>query len=129
MFSVPITKYEKARIIGVRATHIANGSKICTDIGNLTDPLQIAMKEFDEGTIPISIKRTLPNGKQYIVHIRKKTIPSEKLEGLTASDSTKGFEEFKEDTKSDSVEDVRKKLKKMKLSETEENVKHNRKRK
>jgi DNA-directed RNA polymerase subunit K/omega len=65
----PITKYEKARIIGVRATQISNGSKIKTDITGMTDPLKMAEKEFNEGTIPICIIRTLPNGQKLKISI------------------------------------------------------------
>lgn len=59
-----ITKYEKVRIIGLRATQLANGSKPKTDIGDLIDPLKIAEKEFKEGVIPLNIIRTLPNGEK-----------------------------------------------------------------
>jgi DNA-directed RNA polymerase subunit K/omega len=57
-----ISKYEKARIIGTRATHISNGAKPKTDIGKLIDPVKIAEKEFNEGTIPIDLIRNFPNG-------------------------------------------------------------------
>lgn len=59
-----ISKYEKARIIGSRATHISNGAKIMTNIGNLRDPVKIAEKEFNEGVIPINLIRNFPNGKK-----------------------------------------------------------------
>jgi len=66
-----ITKYEKTRILGVRATQLSNGAKPMTQIGNLRDPLKIAEKEYKEGTIPISIIRTFPNGQQVQVNILK----------------------------------------------------------
>lgn len=69
--NVPITKYEKVRIIGLRATQLANGAKPTTDIGNLTNPLKIAEKEYLEGTIPIGIIRTLPNGQKIQISIKK----------------------------------------------------------
>lgn len=68
---VPITKYEKVRVIGLRATQLSNGAKPTTDIGNLTSPLKIAEKEYNEGTIPIGIIRTLPNGQKIRVNITK----------------------------------------------------------
>ena len=58
-----LTKYEKTRIIGVRATQIAGGAPSTVDIGKLTDALKIAMKEFDEGKIPLIITRRFPDGK------------------------------------------------------------------
>ena len=67
-----ITKFEKTRILGLRATQISNGSKPMVDVGNLMDPLKIAEKEYYSGKIPISIIRTLPNGKK----IRLDIVPS-----------------------------------------------------
>jgi len=61
---ITVTKYEKARILGWRAAQISNGAHVMTEIGDLRDPLQIAIKEYKEGVIPINIIRTLPNGKK-----------------------------------------------------------------
>lgn len=67
-----ITKYEKVRIIGVRATQLSLGAKPLIDVSNMTDILKIAQKEFEMGVIPISIIRTYPNGKKVRVDILKK---------------------------------------------------------
>lgn len=67
-----ITKYEKVRIIGVRATQLSMGAKPLIDVSNMTDILKIAEKEFEMGVIPISIIRTYPNGKKVRVDILKK---------------------------------------------------------
>jgi len=67
-----ITKYEKVRIIGVRATQLSMGAKPLIDVSNMTDILKIAEKEFEIGVIPISIIRTYPNGKKVRVDILKK---------------------------------------------------------
>lgn len=72
MSFVPITKYEKAKIIGTRATQIANGAKILTDYKGLHEPISIALKEFNEGMIPINIIRVYPNGKTYRLTIKPK---------------------------------------------------------
>lgn len=66
---IPITTYEKARLIGTRATQIANGAEPTTNVGKLYDPIQIALKEYEEGTIPINIIRTLPDGTKVRVRI------------------------------------------------------------
>lgn len=58
-----MTKYEKAHILGVRAMQIAKNAPIFTDIGDLTDPLKIAIKELNEKKIPFIIKRRMPDGK------------------------------------------------------------------
>lgn len=65
----PLTKYEKCKIISTRATQIANGAKILVKHDDLHDPIDIALREFYAGIIPISIKRALPNGEQYRVDI------------------------------------------------------------
>ena len=57
-----LTKYEKARIIGMRATQIAKGSPALVDVGDLEDPIDIALKELMERKIPYIIRRPLPNG-------------------------------------------------------------------
>jgi DNA-directed RNA polymerase subunit K len=50
------TKYEKARIIGARALQISMGAPVLikTDI---TDPLEIALIEFEKDAIPITVRR------------------------------------------------------------------------
>lgn len=69
-YNIPITKYEKVRVIGLRATQIANGSKPLVDVENMIDPLQMAEKEFNCGKIPINIIRKLPNGRKISVNIK-----------------------------------------------------------
>lgn len=53
------TRFEKARIIGARALQISMGApptltKIPKEI---IDPVEIAMLEFNEDAIPITVKR------------------------------------------------------------------------
>lgn len=57
-----ITKNEKVRLIGTRATQLSEGAKPTVDIKDMIDPLKIAEKEYDMGTIPLSIIRTMPGG-------------------------------------------------------------------
>jgi len=60
------TKYEKARIIGSRALQLAMGAPLLIkmdkkDFENIKySPVEIAKREFDEGILPITIKRPLP---------------------------------------------------------------------
>lgn len=59
MIFMTFTKFEKARIIGARALQIAMGAPVIIDVpGHLIDPVDIAMLEFDNNVIPITIKRT-----------------------------------------------------------------------
>jgi DNA-directed RNA polymerase subunit K len=52
------TRFEKARIIGARALQISMGAPVLTKIPDeLIDPIDIAMKEFDENALPITVKR------------------------------------------------------------------------
>ncbi|HDQ59921.1 MAG TPA: DNA-directed RNA polymerase subunit K [Candidatus Woesearchaeota archaeon] len=55
-----LTRYEKARIIGARALQISMGAPILTDRKNEMNPIDIAKKEFAENSIPITIKRDMP---------------------------------------------------------------------
>ena len=57
-----ITKYEKARILGIRATQISMNSPVMVNTDGITDPLKIAIKEFQEKKIPLIIRRYLPSG-------------------------------------------------------------------
>ena len=61
-----LTTNEQTRIISTRATEICNGADANVDVGNLTRPIDIALKELEEGVIPYLIKRPLSNdGKLY----------------------------------------------------------------
>jgi DNA-directed RNA polymerase I, II, and III subunit RPABC2 len=58
-----ITKYEKTRILGERASQLNSGAKALVEVDNdVIDGYIIALKEFDEKKIPFIIKRPLPNG-------------------------------------------------------------------
>ncbi len=60
------TKYERARIIGARALQIAMGAPILLkmkkeDFERMKyNPINIARKEFEDGILPLSVKRPLP---------------------------------------------------------------------
>jgi len=59
-----LTKYEKARIIGVRASQINSGAKVLVKTHKSTfDGYIIAEQELHENKIPFIIKRPLPTGK------------------------------------------------------------------
>jgi len=53
------TRFEKARIIGARALQISMGAPTVLAVipKETIDPVEIAMLEYDEGAIPISVKR------------------------------------------------------------------------
>jgi len=57
--TVTYTRFEKARIIGARALQLSMGApSILAEIPkDIIDPVEIAMLEYDEGAIPITVKR------------------------------------------------------------------------
>lgn len=63
---ITYTKYEKARMIGSRALQLSMGAPFLLklskkDLKSLNyNPINIASKEFDEGVIPITVKRPIP---------------------------------------------------------------------
>ena len=58
-----MTKYEKARIIGLRTQQLINNSQALVDTRGLKSYLEIAEKELKEKKMPFIIKRKLPNNK------------------------------------------------------------------
>ncbi len=57
-----ITRFEKARIVGARALQISMGAPILVDAADNTNPIDIAVSELDASVLPITIRRTLPDG-------------------------------------------------------------------
>ncbi len=58
-----LTRFERARIVGARALQISMGAPILMQVPvTRVGPIDIAMKELESGILPITIRRTLPNG-------------------------------------------------------------------
>ncbi|MEM2319990.1 MAG: DNA-directed RNA polymerase subunit K, partial [Candidatus Bathyarchaeia archaeon] len=58
-----LTRFEKARVVGARALQISMGAPILIDLTEgCTSPIDIALKELEAGVLPITIRRTLPDG-------------------------------------------------------------------
>jgi len=61
------TKYEKARLIGSRALQISMGAPILIKLTPKQleevrfNPIEIAKLEFEEGVLPIGVKRLMPH--------------------------------------------------------------------
>jgi len=72
-----LSKYEKARIIGVRANQLANGAPSTVDIGDLDNAFDIAEKEFVERKIPLIVKRKFPNGDVKDIKLYKENVENE----------------------------------------------------
>lgn len=60
------SKYEKARMIGSRALQIAMGAPFLLKMSDEDlhevkfNPIEIARREYNEGVIPITVRRPLP---------------------------------------------------------------------
>lgn len=59
-----LTKYEKTRIVGIRAQQLSRGAIALVDTYGLIRTIDIAEKELLERKLPLMIKRILP-GKKY----------------------------------------------------------------
>lgn len=58
-----LTRYEKAKIIGVRAKQLNNGADAFIDVpNNMINGLTIADEELKQKKIPFIIRRPMPNG-------------------------------------------------------------------
>lgn len=59
-----LTKYEKARILGIRALQLSRGAPPMISVTtNLTHVMDIAEEELKQNKLPFIIRRPLPNGK------------------------------------------------------------------
>lgn len=66
-----LTRFEKARIVGARSLQLAMGAPAFVPIEKgLRDPIGIATTELESEALPISIRRTLPNGTHQDIPIR-----------------------------------------------------------
>ena len=55
------TRFERARIVGARALQIAMGAPVLIELNSpIINPVDIAIKEYREGVIPITVKRVVP---------------------------------------------------------------------
>lgn len=58
-----LTRFEKARIVGARAMQISMGAPVLLDVDvKEISPISIALMELKEKVLPISIRRSLPDG-------------------------------------------------------------------
>ena len=85
---IEFSKYERARIIGARGLQISMDAPLLTDMkkdeleGVNYDPLRIAEKELNDGVLPISVNRPMPEK-------REEPLEKIKIEETKVSDATK----------------------------------------
>jgi DNA-directed RNA polymerase I, II, and III subunit RPABC2 len=57
-----MTRFERAKVLSMRAEQIANGTQPFVERIDGESPLEIAEREFAAGRIPFLIRRFIPNG-------------------------------------------------------------------
>jgi DNA-directed RNA polymerase I, II, and III subunit RPABC2 len=58
-----LTRFERARVVGARALQIAMGAPILIEPPDRPlSAIDIALQELEAGVLPITIRRTLPDG-------------------------------------------------------------------
>jgi len=58
-----LTRFEKARIVGARALQLSTGAPLLIKPPKgVTDPVDLAVVELKKGILPITIRRSLPDG-------------------------------------------------------------------
>jgi DNA-directed RNA polymerase I, II, and III subunit RPABC2 len=66
-----LTRFEKARIVGARSLQISMGAPILVEVSEgFSSPIDIALKELEIGILPITIRRTLPDGTSEDIPIK-----------------------------------------------------------
>lgn len=58
-----LTRFERARVIGLRALQLTLGAPPLIDLGDAPwDPLEVATRELENRLLPLSLRRTFPDG-------------------------------------------------------------------
>ena len=58
-----LTRFERARIVGARALQVSLGAPILTPLlAGVSGAIDIAIEELKEGVLPMTVRRTLPDG-------------------------------------------------------------------
>jgi len=66
-----LTRFERARVVGARALQISMGAPVLIDVSQSSkSPIDIALLELEQGVLPISIRRTLPDGESQNIPLR-----------------------------------------------------------
>ena len=95
-----LTKFEIARIIGVRAMQLSNGAKTTINT-KLTNVLDIATEEYRLQKIPFVVMRKLPNG--VVIKLTTGRVNNKKTEVKEEDEEEEYGEE--EDDKDDKEDD------------------------
>jgi DNA-directed RNA polymerases I, II, and III subunit RPABC2 len=73
-----LTRFERARVVGARALQVSMGAPVLLDLKDPTlSPIDIALMELEEGVLPISIRRALPDGTNQNIPLKWLLHPEE----------------------------------------------------
>lgn len=70
-----MSKFEYTEAISIRAQQLQKGGKPFTDVGELTDPLEIAEKEIKDKRCPLDVVRMITDKIGEKWHINELAIP------------------------------------------------------
>jgi DNA-directed RNA polymerase I, II, and III subunit RPABC2 len=74
-----LTRFERARITGARALQVSLGAPILVELPpRVSNPIEIALAELKEGVLPMTIRRTLPDGSYQDISLVDLMPPKEK---------------------------------------------------
>jgi DNA-directed RNA polymerases I, II, and III subunit RPABC2 len=66
-----LTRFEKARVVGARSLQLAMGAPAFVPVDEtIRDSIALAMTELASDALPISIRRSLPNGHSQDIPIK-----------------------------------------------------------
>ena len=65
-----MTRFEIARIVGARALQLSLGAPVLVELPpGISDPIEVAIIELRERILPMTIRRTLPEGSYQDISI------------------------------------------------------------
>jgi len=67
----PLTRYERARIIGGRALQLSLGAFPLVEVKPGDTPIDIAQRELEAGVLPVIIRRKKPDGTHVDVPLKE----------------------------------------------------------
>lgn len=74
-----MTRFELCEIVSIRAKQLEKGHKVFTDIGELTNPIDIAKKEVVDKKCPLSIVRMITDKVAEKWQVNEMAIPHDAL--------------------------------------------------
>lgn len=77
-----MTRYELIRVIASRVEQITTGSPYAIKPDPEDTPIDIAIKELEQGKLPMMLERTLPDGSKEDVRLADLIVPKKTMQHL-----------------------------------------------